>query len=194
MAASAIAICLNEPYDHLVEGLYDFRGIKGRFNPVSLASGITLVDDTYNSNPTSLKAAIDNVKKWPLEGGEIIVGLGEMMELGDETIPAHREAGRMVADLNPRRFIAFGDHAQEMIEGAIGNGLSPERTALAKTHEELFEKIEECMKKGDLVLLKGSRKMHLEKIVEVLTKQGNPEEKIAGEDEKGEKEFPCFTN
>lgn len=174
MAASAIAISLEESPDHLAEGLYRFQGVKGRFSPIPLPGGATLIDDTYNANPISLKAAIDTVKQWVSEGGRAIVGLGEMMELGDETIPAHREAGRMVAELAPHYFMVLGDHAHEMIEGAIGGGFPPEKAMVVDTHEEMAAKIEELMKKGDIILLKGSRKMHLEKVIEQLTKNGEP--------------------
>lgn len=168
LAASSIAICLEEPYDRIVEGLYGFRGIKGRFTLNTLPGGITLVDDTYNSNPSSLRAAIDSVKALMVNGGRVIIGLGEMLELGDETVPAHIEAGGMVAELGVYYFVAMGEHAPEMIKGAITSGFSRDRAVVVNTHEEMGEKIREIMKKGDLILLKGSRGMALEKVSKIL--------------------------
>lgn len=169
VAASAIAICLKEPSDHIVKGLYDFEGIKGRFMLNTLPGGIILVDDTYNSNPTSLRAAIDSVKELMANGGRVIVGLGEMLELGDETISAHMEAGGMVAELGVYYFFAMGEHAPEMIKGAVTSGFPRDRAVVVNTHEEMGEKIREIMKNGDLILLKGSRGMALEKVSKSLT-------------------------
>ena len=175
LAASAIAICLKETPEHIIEGLNHFEGIKGRFMLSPLKGGGTLVDDTYNSNPSSLKAAVDSLKELAVDGGRVIVGLGEMLELGDETVPAHIEAGRMVAELGAYYFASMGEHAKEMIEGAVNMGFPPGRAVVVKTQEEMAQKIGEVMEDGDLIFLKGSRKMCLEKAVEIL-KGKSPEE------------------
>jgi UDP-N-acetylmuramoyl-tripeptide--D-alanyl-D-alanine ligase len=133
-----------------------------------LPGGGMLVDDTYNSNPTSLRVAIDSIKELVGDRGKVIVGLGEMMELGDEAVPAHLEAGNMVAELGAYYFMAMGEHAAEMIEGAVSNGLPPERAVVVSTHKEMVKKIRSVMRDRDLVLLKGSRKMGLEKVAESL--------------------------
>jgi UDP-N-acetylmuramoyl-tripeptide--D-alanyl-D-alanine ligase len=171
LAASSIAICLEEPYDHIVEGLYGFKGIKGRFMINTLPGGITLVDDTYNSNPSSLKAAIDSVKELMANGGRVMVGLGEMLELGDDTMQAHMEAGAMVAEIGVSYFFAMGEHAPEMIKGALTRGFPPDRAVAVNSHEEMGKKIKENMKNGDLILLKGSRGMALEKVSDILKRR-----------------------
>jgi UDP-N-acetylmuramoyl-tripeptide--D-alanyl-D-alanine ligase len=139
-----------------------------------LPGNALLIDDTYNANPASLKAALETLKGWPSNGGRIMVGLGEMLELGDETVDAHFEAGRMVADLDPHLFVALGDHARVMIEGAIDYGLAPERTFVVNTHQEMVVKFRELMGEGDMIFLKGSRAMHLEKVAEGLRDQQHP--------------------
>jgi len=168
MAASAIAICLKERPDHIIDGLQNFKGIRGRFTLTPLPCGATLIDDTYNSNPSSLMAALNTVKELVVDEGRIIVGLGEMMELGDETVSAHSEAGSMVAELGAHYFLAIGEHAPEMIAGALSHGLPHNRAMLVDTHEEMTQKIRGLMKQDDLILLKGSRKIRLEKVVESL--------------------------
>lgn len=168
LAASSIALCLKERPEVIVEGLQRFEGLKGRFKVFSLPEGVTLVDDTYNSNPASFKAAIDSVNSLAVDGADVIVGLGEMLELGTETVPAHREAGSMVAKLGNSFLVAMGEHAEEMVEGAVNGGLPAERAVVVNTHEEMVEKIGSMMKPGDVILLKGSRKMGLEKVVEGL--------------------------
>ena len=169
MAASAIAFCMKESPDRISEGLNGFEGINGRFMFTPLPGGAILIDDTYNSNPYSLNATIGAIKELLLvEKGRVIVGLGEMMELGNETEPAHLEAGRMVAELGAHYFVAMGEHAQKMIEGAISNGLPSARAVLVNTHKEMAQKLRKEMKKDDLILLKGSRKTGLEKVAEAL--------------------------
>lgn len=166
LAAAAVGLCLDEPPKHIVEGLHNFAGVKGRFTLLHLPEDITLVDDTYNANPSSLKAALESVQAMVHAGGRIIVGLGEMMELGDETIIAHREAGRMVAELGARHLLAMGEHAHEMLKGAIESGMSKEKTKAVKSHHEMVEIIVGEMRKGDIIFLKGSREMDLGKVVD----------------------------
>jgi UDP-N-acetylmuramoyl-tripeptide--D-alanyl-D-alanine ligase len=143
-------------------------GTKGRFMVMPLTGGVTLVDDTYNSNPLSLKAALDSVGAFIGEGSRIIVGLGEMMELGDATVSAHRQAGQMVAELGASHFFAMGEHTHEMIQGAVVAGMPLKQAEAVRTHAEMAKRIREEMREGDIIFLKGSRKMTLEKVVEDL--------------------------
>ncbi len=168
LAASAIALCLGESAEHIVEGLNGFEGIDGRFMLRPIPGGATLVDDTYNSNPSSLRAAIDSLKDLTVEGGRVIAGLGEMMELGDETVSAHLEAGGMMGELDACYFVAMGEHAQEMRKGAISTCLRPERALVVGTRREMTQRRKDVMRNGDLIFLKGSRKAGLEKVAESL--------------------------
>jgi UDP-N-acetylmuramoyl-tripeptide--D-alanyl-D-alanine ligase len=168
LAASAIAFCLDESLAGIAEGLNRFKGIKGRFTVSHLSRDITLVDDTYNANPSSLKAAMDTVRELAKDASRVIVGLGDMLELGDETVTAHLEAGHMVAELGPSCFMAMGEHARYMIEGAVSKGFPSDKAMLIHRHEDMVRKIENIMRPGDIILLKGSRKMQLEKVAEGL--------------------------
>jgi UDP-N-acetylmuramoyl-tripeptide--D-alanyl-D-alanine ligase len=164
LAAASIAISMGEPLDKIAAGLKRYDGLKGRFNSIPLAENIILVDDTYNSNPSSLKASLYSVKEMAAGGKRIIVGLGEMMELGDETVPAHIDAGRMVADIGATWFFAMGDHAGDMKEGAIKSGLASGRIFQVETHEEMIKKIGDILKSGDIIFLKGSRRVGLDSV------------------------------
>ena len=168
LAASAVAFCLDKPAEQIAEGLRLFRGIQGRFTVSELAGGATLVDDTYNANPLSLNAAMQSLKSFVLEKGKLIVGLGEMLELGEETKRAHFEAGSLVAESGASYFLAFGDHAQEMVRGAAEKGFPPEKTFVATSHSEMAEKIRELIARDDVVFLKGSRLTGLDKVVDLL--------------------------
>ncbi len=168
VAASAIALSLKTPRDQIAEGLERFAGLKGRFMLMALPCGATVIDDTYNSNPTSLRAAVDSLKDLRGDTGRVIVGLGEMLELGAETIPAHREAGSMVAELGANTFLALGEHAGEMVKGAVEAGLPADRAIIVSSHEEMAHRLKEKMRSGDLILLKGSRRIGLERVIEGL--------------------------
>jgi UDP-N-acetylmuramoyl-tripeptide--D-alanyl-D-alanine ligase len=168
LAASAIALRMETPVDQIVQGLKDFSGIKGRFMPTRLPGGAMLVDDTYNSNPYSLKAALNALKDLKAKEGRVLVGLGEMMELGHETASAHLEAGELVAEMDAYFFAAMGEHAEEMIRGAVDKGFPQKRAVLVETHREMAQALRDMMDAGDLILLKGSRRAGLEKVVENL--------------------------
>ena len=120
----------------------------------------------YITNPN--ETAMNALKDLKAEGSRIIVGLGEMLELGSETVSAHMEAGRMVAELGAYYFVAMGAHANEMITGAIEKGFSSERTVLVETHKDMSKALTGVMKEGDTVFLKGSRRAGLDKVVETL--------------------------
>jgi len=169
-AAAAIALVLDIPRDQIAAGLEHYAGVKGRFMLKALPCGATVIDDTYNSNPTSLRAALDSVKTLKGETGRVIVGLGEMLELGAETVPAHREAGSMVAEIGANAFLVLGEHAGEMSAGAVAAGLPADRVTIVTSHEEMAHKIREEMRSGDLILLKGSRRIGLERVIEGLQK------------------------
>lgn len=168
LAAAAVGLCLHEHSGHIVEGLGRFSGVKGRFMMTPLPGDIILVDDTYNSNPSSLKAAIESVKSLADKGRRTIVCLGEMMELGDATVAAHLEAGRRVAGLDPHHFMAMGEHAHEMVKGAIESGMPRDMAEVVETHDEMVKRIIDVMREGDLIFIKGSRKIGLEKVIEGL--------------------------
>ena len=168
LAAASAGFCLDEPLERVAEGLGRFSGMRGRFDIIALKGGATLVDDTYNSNPLSLRAALNSIQSLVEKEGRIIVALGEMMELGAATVSAHREAGRWVGELRPHHFLAIGEHAQDMLEGAAESGMPPYRIEAVETQSEMQEKIKEKMRQGDLIFLKGSRKMGLDKVVQAL--------------------------
>lgn len=172
LAAAAVGFCLGASPEQVVEGLEAFSGVKGRFTVSVLPGEITLIDDTYNANPSSLGAALESVRPLAGKAGRIIVGLGEMMELGSESTRAHLEAGRRAAETGVHSLVALGDHAREMAEGAVSGGMPPARAHAVSSHEEMTAKLKEELRTGDVVLLKGSRRMRLERVVEGLKGAG----------------------
>jgi UDP-N-acetylmuramoyl-tripeptide--D-alanyl-D-alanine ligase len=164
LAAAAIALAMDEPFGNLSKGLKEYSGLKGRFKTVSLFNNVTLVDDTYNSNPSSLRASLNSVREMAGDKRRVIVGLGEMLELGKETIKAHLDAGRMVSGIDASWFFAMGEHADEMVKGAVEQGFSAQKAFVVKSHKEMACRIGEVLMPDDIVLLKGSRRMGLETV------------------------------
>jgi len=165
LAAASIALAIGEPFGNIPGGLKKYDALKGRFKIISLAHDITLVDDTYNANPSSLHASLNSIKAMAGNGKRVIVGLGEMLELGKETVQAHIDAGRMVSDIGAAWFFAMGEHAHEMAEGATDKGFPSEKALKVETHGEMVDRISEVVTSGDIIFLKGSRRMGLESVV-----------------------------
>ncbi len=168
LAACAIALCFEEKQDHIAQGLEAFRGIPGRFMLLSLEGGVTLVDDTYNANPSSLRASLHALKALSGGKGRLIAGLGEMLELGGETESAHIRGGATAAEAGVHYLVAMGEHAEATAQGALQGGLPPERVEITVSHEAMADHIKSVMREGDCILVKGSRGMALEKVVERL--------------------------
>lgn len=166
VAAAALAGSLGIPLRTIARGLATFTGVPGRFTVRDLPGGGLLVDDTYNANPASLEAALDSLADLVGEQGRLIVCLGDMLELGREAVTAHVEAGRMAAERGVEHILVMGDHAEEVIQGALDQGFSAERACRMKNHEEMADGILDLLEDGVVVLLKGSRGMRLEKVVE----------------------------
>jgi len=166
LAAASVGFVMGAGHDHIVAGLEQFQGIKGRLTIDRLPGGITVIDDAYNANPTSLGAALNTVKSMIPKTGRLLVALGDMKELGGAARIEHRMAGRLVADTGAVYFIATGDYAREMIKGATEAGISEERTARVNSHEEMVKKLEHVVREGDVVFFKASRLIGLDKVVE----------------------------
>jgi len=147
-----------------VKGLRSFGGIKGRFQNIPLEDDILLIDDTYNANPSALKAALGSVSPMMQKNGQFLVGLGDMLELGKAAVSAHREAGAGVARSGASWLFIMGTHGKTMKDGAIAAGMPSNRIIIAKNHDEMTTEMIQKIKPKSLILLKGSRKMELEKV------------------------------
>ncbi len=168
LAAASAGFASGSRPDHVVKGLERFEGMKGRFDTTSFPNGITLVDDTYNANPASLKAVLDVLERMVQGRRRFIVALGDMKELGSESVPEHRTAGRRVARAGADYFVALGDYASEMIKGAVEAGLPRKRASRVDSRAEMVQKLTHIAEEGDLVFIKGSRMMALEEVVQRL--------------------------
>ncbi|VBB47183.1 UDP-N-acetylmuramoyl-tripeptide--D-alanyl-D-alanine ligase [uncultured Desulfatiglans sp.] len=162
LGAAAAALCLSIHPDQIAEGLRLFKGMHGRFEILFLGSNILLVDDTYNANPLALETTLASLEALAAGGRRIVIGLGDMLELGDAALHAHREAGRRVTETGAEWFLAAGRHASDMQAGAIEAGMPPDRIRVVANATAMLETIVPLLREGDLVFLKGSRRMGLD--------------------------------
>lgn len=137
---------------------------------MSEAGGIKIINDTYNANPLSVRAAL-NVLSGTGTDRKIAV-LGDMLELGDFAEEAHLEAGRYAVEQGLDYLISVGELGRLIARGAEKAGLKKERVFTASNNQEAVEFLQEIISAGDAVLVKGSRGMKMEKIVEELEGRG----------------------
>jgi len=166
LAGAAVAWCASLPSELIARGLGGFRPLKGRFQILELKGKIRLIDDTYNANPASLGAALQAIERMREKGQDLVVGLGEMLELGADTSRYHYDAGKEIANRGARFLAVLGKHGHEVMEGAWKEGMDPGKTVHASDHSEMIEAIKANVREGDLVFLKGSRRVGLDKVVE----------------------------
>jgi UDP-N-acetylmuramoyl-tripeptide--D-alanyl-D-alanine ligase len=124
---------------------------------------VQFLDDSYNANPDSMKAALRTLVELDADGQRIAV-LGEMRELGDESERAHREVGEIAAALKVDHLIAIGSVAATIAEAAKRAGL--ENSSTVASTAEAGELLVELATPGDLVLIKGSRLARTEQVIE----------------------------
>jgi UDP-N-acetylmuramoyl-tripeptide--D-alanyl-D-alanine ligase len=132
--------------------------------------GVQFLDDSYNANPDSMKAALRTLVELDTEGKRIAV-LGEMRELGVESDRGHREVGETAATLGVDRLITIGDAAKLIAEGARTAGL--DKVSSARSTTEAARLLGEIAEPGDLVLIKGSRAARTEEVIEQFGSQNS---------------------
>jgi len=160
LAAAACAFSLGIGVSTSAEGLSAFRPYTGRLQVKRAAGGATLIDDSYNANPDSVRAAIDVLASCPAPTALV---LGDMGEVGEHGAELHREVGAYARSKNISSLFAFGDATRFSVDAFGAGGYH------AKSMEDLLQVVEECATPGSTVLVKGSRFMKMERVVAALT-------------------------
>ena len=164
LAAAAAGVALGIPLADVARGLAAVRPVAGRC-VWRQAGAVSILDDTYNASPVSVRAALDTVGAHR-RGRRVIVVLGDMLELGAITDDTHREVGRAVAALPADEFVGVGRAMQAAVEAAKEAGLTEARHLT--TFEDTVAHLLKRLTAGDLVLVKGSRGMRMERVVDAL--------------------------
>jgi UDP-N-acetylmuramoyl-tripeptide--D-alanyl-D-alanine ligase len=145
------------------------RGLQ-RVKPFSMRmeigqwKGVGIINDAYNANPASMKAAIKTLAEISSRGNRIAI-LGDMLELGRESRKKHLQLGKDAARAGIDRLYLLGRQAREVKNGAMQGGMSSERIIIGHDHSDLANQLRSRVNKGDWLLLKGSRGMSMEKVL-----------------------------
>jgi UDP-N-acetylmuramoyl-tripeptide--D-alanyl-D-alanine ligase len=159
LAATAAAIALNVPLEKVVAGLEKFSGVAGRLQRKVAQHGATLIDDTYNANPASLRAAISVLTQ--AKGTRVLV-LGDMGELGDDAATFHAEIGSEARRAGIEKLYTLGALSGNAVREFGSGARHFERI------EELLPALEKELDANTTVLVKGSRFMKMERVVQLL--------------------------
>ena len=165
LAAAAAAWALGVSGELIVSGLASFRPYDKRFQLENLGR-IILVDDSYNANPASMAAALLTLRD--LKGqGRVIAVLGDMLELGEETVAAHKDLGRLAATCADRLYL-IGAMAKTVAAAAADAGVAGEEIVVATDHGVIVDDIRKDHMDGDCILVKGSRGMRMDLVAAAL--------------------------
>lgn len=167
LAAAAAGLALGVGPDAAAAALETARVSPGRMELRRAAEGWRVLDDSYNANPASMAAALATASRLAREGLFIAV-LGEMAELGPIAEAEHRALGRRVAAAGADRLITVGPPGRTIAEGALEAGMPPDRITVCDGVEAAAARALRLVRSGDLVLVKGSRAVGLDRVAAAL--------------------------
>ena len=172
LAAISAAVALDVPADIISLGLESCTSAAGRLG-VSTIGGVTVIDDTYNANPASMAAAIEVLKNYPGKRRALVIG--DMGELGGAGPEAHRAVGEIASASDIDRVYAFGP----LSALAVMSCTSPATHYDDKS--QLATDLQAWVKRGDVILVKGSRSMAMEEIVVAIGRMADSDVQTAGQ-------------
>jgi UDP-N-acetylmuramoyl-tripeptide--D-alanyl-D-alanine ligase len=174
LAAAAVANCFGVAPVEIAQALSSARASEMRGELINFAAGFSVIDDSYNSNPRSLLSMARSVAEAKSAAGDegerarrTFVIAGEMLELGETGAELHREAGREIARMGIDVLWGVRGLASELVAGAREAGMAA-AARFFETTEEAAARLSEEVRAGDLLLVKGSRGVHMERIIELL--------------------------
>ncbi len=174
LAAVAVGDSLGISLSHMKKGLESYYPASKRMETVSLPRKIDVINDCYNANPDSMMVSLDFFKEISVKRRHVAI-LGEMLEMGSQAAKYHREVGVKAGQSGVNLLFAVGAHAIDIVRGA--------RKKMKATSCFAFDSLEEALPSirlrllpGDLVLVKGSRGMRMERVTEEITRLGVSEQ------------------
>jgi UDP-N-acetylmuramoyl-tripeptide--D-alanyl-D-alanine ligase len=171
LAAAAVAYSLSVPEEGIHDSIKNLEPFPRRGILISLQKNIKLFDDSYNSNPKGLESALKGLADLPSK--RRVAVLGDMLELGEDEVEFHIQAGKQVARWGWDCLITVGFLSRHMAEGALSSGMNKNQIFSFRDSEEVAKEIWNLVHDGDFVLVKGSRKIQTEKIVDKMKSEGS---------------------
>ncbi|MGH2740692.1 MAG: UDP-N-acetylmuramoyl-tripeptide--D-alanyl-D-alanine ligase [Actinomycetota bacterium] len=171
LAAAASGIALGVPPGECAEALANARVSRWRMEIAETSDGVRVVNDAYNANPSSMAAAL-RTTRWMAEPGRLIAVLGEMAELGPVAEEEHERIGELAARLRIDRLVVVGAWGRRIGVSATREGFEPDRVTMCASVAEAEEAVRELVRPGDVVLVKASRAVGLERVAASLLHPG----------------------
>ena len=173
LATAAVALELGVPLDDVAERLGTAGAISPhRMHVVDRPDGVTIIDDSYNANPDSMRAALQALAVVSGRTRRSVAVLGEMLELGEERRSAHDAIGRLVVRLNVDLTVVVGAGASPILDAAAHEGSWGDEAVAVDTVDEARELLEAALRPGDVVLVKASHGTGLWRLADHLTGAG----------------------
>ncbi|QTA84057.1 UDP-N-acetylmuramoyl-tripeptide--D-alanyl-D-alanine ligase [Desulfonema magnum] len=166
LAAASVGYALGLSAQEIKTGLEAFEPVRGRMNHLKTKQGISIIDDTYNANPGSMEAAIMALRSLKGAGRGIFVS-GDMRELGEYAESMHRKLGSLASGTEVAKLYVTGEFAEAVATGARDKGMESCNIFIG-TKREIIEDLIASLKPDDCVLVKGSRAMKMEEIINAL--------------------------
>ncbi len=166
LCAIAVAKAFNIEMPKAIAGIADFELTKRRMEIKKAKNGATVINDCYNANYDSMKAAIDYLGKLP--NNKKIAVLGDMLELGKYSKQLHEKVGEVVANNKINLLICVGEDSKYIAQKAEKEGMKKEQIYLCKTNNEAINILQKEMKEQDVVLLKASNGLHFTEICDAI--------------------------
>jgi UDP-N-acetylmuramoyl-tripeptide--D-alanyl-D-alanine ligase len=166
LAAIAVGIELNLPMEKIITGISEYKPGKMRMN-ITDKDGIKIINDVYNASPQSMEAALSVLKDVGFKGRTIAI-LGDMLEMGDWAEKAHNGVGKFAVSKGINFIIGVGQYGKDIANGAIESGAASENVFTFANNNDVNDFLMRFIKNGDVILVKGSRGMKMEQIVDFI--------------------------
>jgi len=163
---AAVGAALTQSGSMIAQGLSRFRPAAMRSQIVT-HHGVHIINDCYNANPASMKAALQLLAQWS-PARERIAVLGDMLELGPESGQLHRDVGQFLATQSLSRLIVCGTLGRDIADGARRGGMAGSQIEVVVDAAAAADHLKRMVRQGDVVLVKASRGMKMEQVVQVL--------------------------
>ncbi|MCZ7682013.1 MAG: UDP-N-acetylmuramoyl-tripeptide--D-alanyl-D-alanine ligase [Sandaracinaceae bacterium] len=177
-AALAIALAIDPArLDEAAEAIAAVPPHAHRMVPAELSSGLLVIDDTYNASPRSTSAALETAALLAqARGGKLVAVLGDMLELGSHAERLHAQIGREAIRAGSRALVACGELMTHAGKAALSSAMEQRgeraKIVLLRNPEDAADCVRELARPGDVVLVKGSRGMRMERVIEALAEEG----------------------
>lgn len=164
LSAAAVGFYYDVPVSSIKKAISEYTIESGKRNQLKNVNGVWVIDDTYNSNPDSVISALDNLKAYKVKGNKYII-LGDMLELGKSSKAEHKNIGKYIKKLKLDNLFTYGKDSYQTFLGAKGL----KNNYHFEDKETLGRFVMLNIKRGDVVLIKGSRSMKMEEVIQKLS-------------------------